>query len=617
MPLVNFRPAPGINKEVTDYTGEGKWTDGDNVRFFQGLPQKIKGWEKFIPTTLVGVVRDQHAWVSLDGTRYDAVGTDRKLYVIEEGLAYDITPLNQTNTGATSVFTTTNGSSNVTVEINGHNAATGAFVTFDNVTLSNTSTSYTAATFEDKEFEILGIANANAFYIDAGSNEANAGITAQGSTDAAFQINPGPELSTSAYGWGTDGWSVGGWGSPSSVSNVTLEARQWSLDNFGEDLIATVLNGGTFQWDTSAGVSTRASAIANAPTASRLSLVSTPDRHLIILGTENTIGTPSSQDDLLIRFSDQENITTYQPTAENTAGSLRIADGSRIVAAERSRGQILIWTDTSLHSMQFIGPPFTFGLRQLGQNCGIIGTHAGVDLNGVSYWMSQDSFYLFDGTVKKVPCTVEQFVFNNINITAAENAFAGHNGEFNEILWFYPREGSNQINAIVAYNYLEQTWWTGTLARTSWIDREVYDNPIGTYYDSTATANNETIIGLTNGASTVYIHETGTDADGEAMTAYVKSGSVEIGEGNDILFVQKLIPDIQNQSGVLNMDLEFKYYPNTSQSTIKSTTFTDTTDFVSLRGRGREFTVNVVSNTTGTAWRLGTQRFDVQPDGRR
>jgi hypothetical protein len=617
MPLVNFRPAPGINKEVTDYTGEGKWTDGDNVRFFQGLPQKIKGWEKFISTTLVGVARDQHAWIALDGTRYDAIGTDRKLYVIQEGLAYDITPLNQTNTAATSVFTTTNGSSNVTVSISGHNAATGAFVTFDNVTLSNSSTSYTAATFEDKEFEILGIANANAFYIDAGSNEANAGITAQGTTDAAFQINPGPEFSTSAYGWGTDDWSAGAWGEPSTVSNVTLEARQWSLDNFGEDLIATVLNGGTFQWDTSAGVSTRATAVANAPTASRLSLVSTPDRHLVILGTENTIGTTSSQDDLLIRFSDQENITTYQPTAENTAGSLRIADGSRIVAAERSRGQILIWTDTSLHSMQFIGPPFTFGLRQLGQNCGIIGSHAGVDLNGVSYWMSQDSFYLFDGTVKKLPCTVEQFVFNNINQTAAENAFAGHNGEYNEILWFYPREGSSQINAIVAYNYLEGTWWTGTLARTSWIDREVYDNPIGTEYDATAIANNETIVGLTNGASTVYLHETGNDADGQAMTAYVKSGSVEIGEGNDILFVQKLIPDIQNQSGVLNMDLEFKYYPNNSNSVIKTTTFTDSTDFVSLRGRGREFTVNVVSNTTGTAWRLGTQRFDVQPDGRR
>ena len=416
---------------------------------------------------------------------------------------------------------------------------------------------------------------------------------------------------------GTDGWSAGAWGSPSTSSNVTLEARQWSLDNFGEDLIATVLNGGTFQWDTSAGVSTRASAVANAPTASRLSLVSTPDRHLVILGTENTIGTTGSQDDLLIRFSDQENITTYQPTAENTAGSLRIADGSKIVAAERSRGQILIWTDTSLHSMQFIGPPFTFGLRQLGQNCGIIGSHAGIDLNGVSYWMSQDSFYLFDGTVKKLPCTVEQFVFNNINQTAAENAFVGHNGEFNEVLWFYPREGSSQINAIVAYNYLEQTWWTGTLSRTTWIDREVYDNPIGTEYDATATANNETIVGLTNGATQVYLHETGNDADGQAITAYLKSGSVEIGEGNDILFVQKLIPDIQNQSGVLNMDLEFKYYPNNSNGVIKTTSFTDTTDFVSLRGRGREFTVNVVSNTAGTAWRLGTQRFDVQPDGRR
>jgi len=424
MPLTNFTLKPGINKEVTDYTGQGQWVDSDNVRFFQGLPQKIQGWEKFISTTLVGAARDQHAWVSLDGIRYDAVGTDRKLYVIQEGLAYDITPLNQTNTGATSVFTTTTGSSNVTVSITGHNAIEGTFVTFDNVTLSNTDTSFDATTFEDKEFEILGVANTDAFYIDAGSNEANVGITAQGTTDAAFQINPGPEFSLPAFGFGTDSWGSDTWGTPSDDSTVTLSARQWSLDNYGEDLIATVLNGGTYIWDTSSGISTRATAVANAPTASRLSLVSTPDRHLVLLGTENTIGSASSQDDLLIRFSDQENINEYQPRAENTAGSLRIADGSRIVAAERSRGQILIWTDTSLHSMQFIGPPFTFGLRQLGQNCGIIGTHAGVDLNGISYWMSQDSFYLFDGSVRILPCSVEQFVFNNINITASEDGFA-------------------------------------------------------------------------------------------------------------------------------------------------------------------------------------------------
>jgi len=609
MPLVNFRPAPGINKEVTDYTGEGKWTDGDNVRFFQGLPQKIKGWEKFISTTLVGVARDQHAWVALDGTRYDAIGTDRKLYVLEEGLAYDITPIRRGPTSLTDPFTT-NATTSVLVTDSGHGCEQGSFVTFD-------SFSTIDGLDMNNEFEVTSVVNASAYVVTHTSTASGSTAGGGGTGNANYQINPGPEFSTSAYGWGTDNWSAGAWGEPSTVSNVTLEARQWALDNFGEDLIATQLNGGTYQWDTSVGVSTRATAVANAPTASRLSLVSTPDRHLVIMGTENTIGDTSSQDDLLIRFSDQENITEYQPTAENTAGSLRIADGSKIVAAERSRGQILIWTDTSLHSMQFIGPPFTFGLRQLGQNCGIIGSHAGVDLNGVSYWMSQDSFYLFDGTVKKLPCTVEQFVFNNINQTAAENAFVGHNGEYNEVLWFYPREGSSQINAIVAYNYLEQTWWTGTLSRTTWIDREVYDNPIGTEYDATVTANNETILGLTNGATQAYLHETGNDADGQAMVAYVKSGSVEIGDGNDILFVQKLIPDIQNQSGVLNMDLEFKYYPNNSNSVIKTTTFTDSTDFVSLRGRGREFTVNVVSNTAGTAWRLGTQRFDIQPDGRR
>ena len=608
MPLVNFRPAPGINKEVTDYTGEGKWTDGDNVRFFQGLPQKIKGWEKFISTTLVGVARDMHAWVALDGTRYNAVGTDRKLYVIEEGLAYDITPIRETQ-ALTNPFTT-NATTSVVVTDTSHGAQKGDFVTFD-------SFSTIDGLNMNQEFEITSVANNDAYVVTHTSTASGSTSGGGGTGNAKYQISIGPELSTSAFGWGTDGWGSGTWGTPSTVSNVTLEARQWSLDNFGEDLIATVLNGGAFQWDTSAGVSTRATAISGAPTASRLSLVSTPDRHLVFMGTENTIGTTSSQDDLLIRFSDQEDITTYQPTAENTAGSLRIADGSRIVAAERSRGQILIWTDTSLHSMQFIGPPFTFGLRQLGQNCGIIGSHAGIDLNGVSYWMSQDSFFLFDGTVKKLPCTVEQFVFDNINITGAENSFVGHNGEFNEVLWFYPRTGSDQINAVVAYNYLEQTWWTGTLSRTTWIDREVYDNPVGTEYLSTTTANNETILGLTDGATQMYLHETGNDADGEAMTAFVKSGSVEIGEGNDILFVQKLIPDIQNQAGTLNMKLEFKYYPNTSTSTIKTATFTDTTDFVSLRGRGREFTVNVVSNTTGTAWRLGTQRFDVQPDGRR
>ena len=608
MPLINFRPAPGINKEVTDYTGQGKWTDGDMVRFFQGSAQKIKGWERFLSTTLVGVVRDQHAWIALDGTRYNAFGTDRKLYVYQEGVAYDITPIRETQ-ALTNPFTT-NATTSVVVTDTAHQAQKGDFVTFD---------SFSAIDGLDmnKEFEVTSVANNNAYVVTTTSAASGSTSGGGGSGNAKYQITIGPELSTSAFGWGTDTWGSSTWGTPSTTSNVTLEARQWSLDNFGQLLIATVLNGGAFEWSPSSGVSTRATAITGAPTASRLSLVSTPDRHILFFGTENTIGTTGSQDDLLLRFSSQEDRNTYQPTAENTAGSLRIADGSRIVAAERSRGQILVWTDTSLHSLQFIGPPFTFGLRQLGQNCGIVGSHAGVDINGISYWMSQDSFFLFDGSVKKLPCTVEQFVFNNINVTGAENAFAGHNGEFNEIMWFYPRTGSDQINAIVAYNYLEQTWWTGTLSRTTWIDREVYDNPIATEYSSTATANNEVISGLSDGASSVFLHETGNNGDGAAINAFVKSGVVQIATGDDFAFVSKLIPDIEDQAGTLNAKLEFKNYPNNSTSVTKTVAFEDNTDFVSLRGRGREFTVNVVSNTTGTAWRLGTQRFDIQPDGRR
>ena len=589
MPLVNFRPAQVLIKKSLTIQARVSGLMVTWFVFFQGSAQKIKGWEKFISTTLVGVARDQHAFVDLDGIRFNAVGTDRKLYIITEGLAYDVTPLRETQ-ALTNPFTT-NATTSVVVTDTSHGAVKGDFVTFD---------SFSAIDGLDmnKEFEVTSVANNNAYVVTHTSAASGSTSGGGGSGNAKYQISIGPELSTSAFGWGTDGWGNGAWGSPSTVSNVTLEARQWSLDNFGENLIAVVLNGGAFEWKPSLGVTTRATAITNAPNKSRLGLVSTPDRHLVFMGTQKTIGGTNPQDDLLIRFSNQEDINTYQPTAENTAGSLRIADGSRIVAAERSRGQILIWTDTSLHAMQFIGPPFTFGLRQLGQNCGAIGSHAAVDINGISYWMSQDSFFLFDGSVKKLPCTVEQFIFNNINITGAENAFAGHNGEFNEIMWFYPRTGSDQINAIVAYNYLEGTWWTGTLARTTWIDREVFDNPVASEYFENTTANNEVILGLTDGATQMFLHETGNNADGAAITAFVKSGVVQIGEGNDFSFVSKLIPDVEDQLGTLNAKLEFKNYPNNSVSVTKTATFQDNTDFVSLRGRGREFTVNVVSNTT-------------------
>jgi hypothetical protein len=420
MPLVNFTIKPGVNKEVTDYTGQGQWVDSDNVRFFQGLPQKIGGWSTFVATYLVGIARAVHAWVSLDGTRFLAYGTDRKLYIYSEGVNYDITPIRETAV-LSNPFTTATGNAIVTVADASHGALQGDFVIYSGASAVD------GLDF-NQEFEIQSIVNTAAYTIAFTDGTTASGTTAGGGGNptANYQINVGPTLSEFGYGWGTGTWSASTWGTARTTSNTTIEARQWSLDNFGEDLIATVLNGGTFKWDLSAGVGTRAVAIPNAPTKSRSNLVSTPDRHLLLFGTQPTIGGVNAQDDLLIRFSNQEDIETYAATAENTAGSLRIADGSRIIGATRSRGAIMVWTDTSLHALQFIGPPFTFGLRQLGQNCGLIGQHAAIDINGNSYWMSQSSFYVFDGSVKKLPCTVEQAVFSNISITASQNAYVGH-----------------------------------------------------------------------------------------------------------------------------------------------------------------------------------------------
>jgi hypothetical protein len=354
---------------------------------------------------------------------------------MRNGILYDITPVRQTNTAVTSIFTTSIGSADVTVNINGHGANQGDILTFSGTT-SLAGTSFTATDF-DRSFEVRSVTNVNAFVIEQDVTESLGSVTT-GTATASFDINIAPAFSTFGYGWGTSTWNTETWGTARSTSSVTLDGRDWSLDNFGELLIATVLNGSTFQWSpTNDTFSGKASLVANAPTTSKFSLVSTPDRHLILFGTEKTVGTGSSQDPLLLRFSSQEDINTYQPQAENTAGSLRIQDGSTIVGADKARGQILVWTDTSLHGLQFIGPPFTFGLNQLGRNCGLLGQHAGVVVRDVAYWMGQNAFFAFDGTVKKLPCTVDDFVFENIDLTQSDQIFAGVNTEFAEIIWFY------------------------------------------------------------------------------------------------------------------------------------------------------------------------------------
>ena len=621
MTLTKIQLQPGIQKQTSNLGASGGFTDCDNVRFRYGLPEKIGGWEQTQDNTLIGVGRDAHHWVSLDGTRLSAIGTDKKLYIFADDIFYDITPERQSNTSVTNIFTTTSGSANVTVNVNGHGANEGDIVTFDNTT-GLSGTSFTAENF-DRSFEIKSITNTNAFVIEQDTTESTGSVTT-GTADASFDINIGPAFSTFGYGWGTSTWNTETWGTPRSTSSVTLDGRDWSLDNFGENLIATVLNGSTYQWSpTTDGLSGKASLVTNAPTTSKFSLVSTPDRHLILFGTESTIGTGSSQDPLLLRFSNQEDINTYQPTAENTAGALRIPDGSQIVGADKARGAILVWTDTSLHGLQFVGPPFTFGLNQLGRNCGLLGQHAAVVVRDVAYWMGQNAFFAFDGTVKKLPCTVDDFVFEALDLTQTDQIFAGVNTEFAEIIWFYVTNPTNdpapQVNRCVIYNYLEQSWSIGSLNRTTWVDRGVFQNPLATEYLTDTTANaTPTVIGLSNGVSKHYKQEFGTDADGSAMQAFIQSGDFNIDEGGEQLMrISRFIPDFRDQSGDLSITWSFKNYPygNVISQTASTVATTDTKK--DIRGRGRQANFKIESNEQGGNFKMGTFTIDAFPDGGR
>jgi len=614
MQLIDLKFKPGVDKQDSAYSAgdSRKYIDSDFVRFHYGKPERWGGW-KFLPNpnkTVVGVVRDTHSWIGLDGTRYLALGTDRKLYIYSEGIISDITPLRDTES-LSNPFTT-NGSTTVTVTDASHGAIVGDFVTFD-------SFSSIDGLDMNQEFEVITVPSANTYTVTHTSTASGSTSGGGGSGNAKYQINVGPSTSTYGYGWGTLTWGESTWDTARSSSNVVVAGRNWSLDNFGEDLIATVLDGGTFIWDTSGGLSNRATALSNAPTASRFSLVSTDTRHLLIFGTETTIGNTSTQDDLLFRFSDREDATDYTPVSTNEAGSLRISDGSRIVGAVKSAGQILVWTDTSLHGVQFVGTPFTFGLRQLGANAGLIAQHAAIEVNGVAYWMSDDAFYLYDGVVKKMPCSVQDFVFDNISYTNKNDIAVGLNTAYNEIIWYYPSANATQIDRAVAYNYLEGTWYTVSLGRTTWLGAYVYESPIATEYNASLTANISTILGLTAGASFVYEHEQGNNqADGTAISAFLETGSVEIADGDQLMSVSKLVPDFTNLANTMTATLTLEQYPQSSSNVTTSGSITSTTEKINVRGRGRAVKIKYETSTVNdTPWRLGSQKLQLRPDGRR
>jgi len=615
MALLRLFLKPGVDKQNTEYGAEGGWVDSDYVRFRYGLPEKIGGWTQFGNTLVnfVGFTSEIFAWNALDGSPYAALGTNRKVYAFYGGAWGDITPI---RASGACTFTTTNGSATVTVNDTAHGAIEGDFVTFSSVTGNPGGITNASLT---NEFEIQSILSANTYTI-LSPTQATSSVTA-GTATATYQISVGGDLSFFDYGWGTGTWGLSTWGTPRPASaSLELLARVWQFDNFGQNLILQLVDGGIYEWDPDSGLGTRATAISGAPTKSKYALVSTPDRHLVCFGTESTLGDPTTQDPMFVRFSAQEDINDFVATAPNTAGGQRLTDGKRIISALRSRGQILIWTDTSIHGQQFLGPPYTFGFQQLGANCGIIGPHASADVNGVAYWMSKDAFFVFDGTVKKIPCTVQDYVFEDLNIAQATAVNVGINTQFNEVTWFYPSLSSDYVNRFVTYNYMENVWSVGTMSRTAWTDIGTFERPLAASYDPTDTGTTiSTIYGLTAGRSNLYNQEDGVDDNGAAIDAYIYSGYFDLGDGDQMLLMQKFIPDFKNQVGELIVRLLLRAYPQASAvaSSLDPYTITPTTQFVSARARGRQIQLRIESDELGGWWRYGTLRVDVQPDGLR
>ena len=647
MALIDFKVLPGIDKQNTDSGAEFRWIDSDNVRFRYSLPEKVGGWSSLVTDTIVGVTRKMHAFVDLNGNRYVAIGTDKFLLLYFEGQLFDITPLKTTLTSAT--IATTNGSPTCTITKNSHNLNVGDIIQLDNVTLPG-GTGYTASQFEDKNFQII-TKTTNTFTITQSSN---AGATV--STGGSLSIKPyepvGPAAQSYGYGWGIDTWGAGNWGEAASASDVSLEPGLWSLDNFGEVLIATIANGKTFTWNAGAASATsnRASttttnfATGSNPTASRLTLVSPTTRHLCHFGTETTIGNTGTQDDMFIRFSDQEDINDYAATSINKAGDFRLQDGTKIIGALKAKESILVWTDNALYTMKFVGAPFTFGFEQVGTNCGLIGKNAAIEIDGVAFWMSPNGFFMFDGTVKSLPCSVEDFVYDSIDTTKGQQVTAGLNNLFTEVTWYYPSTNSEYNNKYVVFNYGEQmkggVWYIGTEARTSWIDAVVYPKPFATKFDINSTGTFPVVIGQTGlGQTTLFEHEVGTDQvnpDGTTttVTSFVKSYDFDLEQrsrsargqpagpsiaGEVFLSMRRFVPDFKTLQGNAKVTLAVKRYPQQSETatSLSPFTITPTTDKKDTRARGRFVNVKIENDSVSESWRFGTFKIDIQADGRR
>ena len=640
MPLTKLQFKPGVNRETTSYSNEGGWFDVDKVRFRFGFPEKIGGWTKYSVNAFLGSCRALHSWVSLDGTLFLGVGTNLKYYINLGGGYNDITPIRATTTNGIT-FSATNGSSIITATDSSHGATEGDFVTISgaatlggNITADVLNQEYqidTGPSDNTYTFTARTVSTIASITTTSGLNPtavtANSSDSGNGGAgvDGAYQQTVGLDTSVTGTGWGAGVWGRGTWNSSSSLSVVGATLRIWSHDNFGEDLIINARDSGIFYWDKTNGVSTRAVVLSSltdsnlAPTIAKKVLVSDRDRHIIAFGCdpETAIGT---QDPLLIRFSSQESPTDWQSLETNTAGELRLGSGSEIVTAIETRQQILVFTDVSLHSMQFLGPPFTFGINALSENITIAGPLAAIAIEDMVLWMGKNEFYMYAGSVQRIPCTVRDYVFSDFNENQIEKVTASTNSAFSEVWWFYPSSDSDECDRYVIYNYQQKVWYFGNLNRTVWLDRGIENLPIAASTDHY-----------------LYFHETGFD-DGStdpitAISAHIESSQFDVGDGDKFSFINKIIPDLTFRESTADspkaiFTVKTRNFPGGAylQSDVKNVTRSAAatssvveqfTDQVNLRVRGRSFAVKIASTDTGVSWRLGSPRLDVKPDGRR
>jgi hypothetical protein len=631
MPLAKFQLRPGINREITNYSNEGGWFDGDKIRFRFGFPEKIGGWVRNDSSSFLNVCRALHPWVTLSNEQYIGLGTTAKYYIERGGGYNDITPIRATTAAGDVTFAATDGSYQIEVTDTAHGAVQGDFVTFSGaVSLGGVIT----AAVLNQEYQIVDVVDGDTYTIEARTAGTSiSSITVDGelaptyvaanSSDSGdggaavvgtYQINSGLDTAVLGAGWGVGGWSRGAWGSASNEPIVTNQLRLWSHDNFGEDLLFNVRDGGIYYWDSSSGLTSRGVALSSlagantTPTIAKQVLVSDRDRHIIAFGCdgETSIGT---QDPLLIRFSSQESLTTWNALPTNTAGELRLGSGSEIICAVETRQQILVFTDTTLYAMQFLGPPFTFGVAPISENITIRSPNAAVAVDDTVFWMGQSEFYIYSGAVQRLPCTVRDYVFDDFNVDQSMKVVSGLNAAFGEVWWFYPSASSETNNRYVVYNYVEQAWYYGTIARTAWEDRGIVDNPIAAGLDGH-----------------LYRHEIGFD-DGStnpasAITAFIQSSPLDLEDGQQFMFISRLLPDLSflNSTAASPTATFTTAVRNFQQGNFTSTstnTFTTSTEQFFLRLRGRQMTIKTESTGAGVTWRLGTQRYDLRPDGRR